>query len=85
MKYREIITYHLKEAIRKRDKTKDEKEINYWDYIKGELISDLRDYEKRGRWNREPYDKAWQKYKPVRHLTPEEIIRRFFEDDFFGF
>jgi len=82
-RYREIIKIHLREIIKKRDKSKTERERKYWGWIKGQLIEDLRDYEDRGIWKREPYDKAFEKYRPTFHLTLDDIIRRFFEDEFF--
>lgn len=86
LSYREIIVLNLREAIKKRDKAKNEHDINYWDYIKGQLLEDLRDYERRGRWKREPHDKTFEKYRPMRrmsHLDIDEIIRRFFNNEWF--
>jgi len=85
MDYRDIITLNLREAIKKRDKAREGKKVNeenYWSWIAGQLLEDLRDYEKRGRWNREPFDEAWKKYRSHRHLSVEDIIRSFFEDGF---
>lgn len=80
MSYREIIRWNLRKAIEKRDSAEEKKEKHYWDWVKGQLIEDLREYEGRGRWAREPYDRAFQKYRRIVHLDLDEIMRRFFED-----
>jgi len=79
--YRAIIRKNLREAVIKKDNAKTENERKYWEWIIGQLLEDLRDYEGRGVWRREPYDEAWKKYRPHTHLSVDEILRRFFEGD----
>lgn len=66
--------------MKKREKSEDKK---YWEWIKGELIADLADYEGRRRWIREPRDRAWANYRTKSEfLDLDEIFRRFFSNDF---
>lgn len=81
--YREIIKYHIREAVKKKKKTEDGDTIRYWEWVIGQLIADLRDYEGGGRWMLEPYDLAWQHYHSPQFPTVEDIIRKFFEDFYF--
>lgn len=80
--YRKIIMENLKQVIKKENEAKDEKEVKYWNWIKGELLSDLADYEGKRRWAREPYDSAFKKYSRIRtsHMNVDDIIRHFFDD-----
>jgi len=81
--YREIIKYHIREAVKKKEKTEDEDTIRYWEWVIGQLISDLRDYEGSERWTLEPYDSAFQRYHSPQFPSVEDIIRNFFDNFFF--
>jgi len=80
--YREIIRENIREVVQR--KSKDKGNEKYWDWVLQNLVLDLRDYEGRGRWPREPFDRAWQRYRTVSTGFPDvdELIRRFFDDYF---
>jgi len=80
--YREIIKYHIRKAVKKKQKAKEE-ETKYWEWVIGQLISDLRDYEGGERWALEPYDSAFQRYHSPQFPSVEDIIRNFFDNFFF--
>jgi hypothetical protein len=83
IEYREIIKYHIREAVKKKEKTEDGDTIRYWEWVIGQLISDLRDYEGGERWALEPYDSAFQRYHSPQFPSVEDIIRNFFDNFFF--
>jgi len=83
MSYRDVVKVNVEECVAKRDKATDEREQNYWSFIIGELMNDLRDLETGGqqRWEREPRDDAWQKYgRRIRPMNMDDIWRMFFGD-----
>jgi hypothetical protein len=83
IEYRDIIKYHIREAVKKKKKAEDESTVRYWEWVIGQLISDLRDYEGGERWMLEPYDSAWSRYHSPAFPSVDDIIRRFFEDFYF--
>ena len=77
MEYRDII----KKEIEKLSKKKSPKNKKYREWVIGQLLEDLQDYETGGqkRWEREPYDLAWEKYgRSIQVMDIDEIFRRFF-------
>jgi len=85
LEYRETVKQHIEEAVEKKEQDKDNED--YWAWVIGELLSDLRDFETSGkeRWSREPMDKAFQKYKRIVRRPSQDILdmmRRFMDDDF---
>lgn len=88
MSYRDIIKVHVQEAVKRKSQTTDPQEVAYWEWVLGQLMGDLGDFETNGqeRWAVEPFDGAWQKYRrsvgvfnvsPIMNL--DEFLRRFFE------
>jgi len=77
MKYREIILSNIREAIKKKDKAEHPESKKYWENIISELIADLREYETRSQTRAF----QWPRRRSL-YLDVENIIRRFFEDEF---
>jgi len=81
--YREIIKENIRLVIEKRERFKER--ANYYDWIIANLVADLRDYEGRGRWLREPRDKLWAKYEKSTALISQgldEFFKHLFEEFF---
>ncbi len=80
MSYRDIIKEQIRQVVLKKEQSSDKK---HWEWVLGQLIADLREYETNGRekWPREPYDDAWKRYRT--RISPyynlDEFFRRFFE------
>jgi hypothetical protein len=81
--YREIIRFHIREAMRKKAKAKNKKEEDRWFWVIENLMHDLADYEGRGSWLREPRDKAWKRYSRASTSHFDRVWREFLRD-FFG-
>jgi len=86
MSYREIIKNHIEEAVKKKSQATDPQEIAHWEWVLGQFMADLKDFETDGqeRWMVEPFDGAWKKYqRMVVNVSPftnlDEFFRRFFE------
>ena len=71
MNYREIIKLNVEMAIKKREASKTEREIEYWNKVIATLISDLKDYEGK---------ELWFMRKPRMVINMDDILRRFFEE-----
>jgi len=83
MSYRDIVKVNVEACVAKRDKAEDEHGRNYWSWVIGELMNDLRDLEtgSQQRWEREPHDQAWQRYgQRIRPMNMDDIWRMFFGD-----
>lgn len=80
MEYRDIIRDHIRKLVLKKSKATTQREKDRCDYFIGQLLADLRDYEGRGTWLREPMDRAWKRYRSS-SIDIFDLIRRMFEDD----
>ena len=84
--YREIIKRNLREVVERKEREKER--VEYWDRVIANLIADLREYEGRGRWPREPKDRLWERFNWSRDFSFKEIdelFRRLFEEFFRDF